>query len=344
VLILFTALPTQETFASPARSWSVHESQQPIGLPVSKARQLEFVSKVNGHRYAIRVALPLTKAPNEGYAVLYVLDGYWYFASATELVRMVLSDPVSNAVVVGIGYPEDPPFIKKVLAQRGPLPSSLAGLPLRWSAPFLERGYDLTPSADDSSLAAETVPGSPPWRSANVGGVDEFLKVIETEIKPRIANLTHINRSNQAIFGHSFGGLAVLHALFVEPDAFRTFIIASPSIWWNNKAVLADEGTFSKEVTTGRAQPRVLLTVGSEESTPQKLLDSWGLDQSAYETLLRKDRMVENVRELFARLKTLQGGPNFRVEAEIFEKEGHAASPWAALSRGVPFAFLDKAL
>jgi ferri-bacillibactin esterase len=64
-----------------------------------------------------------------------------------------------------------------------------------------------------------------------VGHVDEFLKTIESEVKLRAAALAPIDRANQAPVGHSFGVLAALHALFVEPNAFRAFIIASISAW-----------------------------------------------------------------------------------------------------------------
>ena len=48
------------------------------------------------------------------------------------------------------------------------------------------------------------------------GDADAFLRVIEKEIKPGVEALVPINRSNQALFGHSDGGLAVVHALFTR--------------------------------------------------------------------------------------------------------------------------------
>jgi predicted alpha/beta superfamily hydrolase len=307
---------------------------------IPNTRNFEFVSKINGHRYRISVSIPFTAAPRKGYAALYVLDGYWYFASATEVVR-VLGNP-ANVVVVGIGYPEDSAYLEHVRAERAPvMPAYFNGMPLQRSAPFLERTYDLTLPASDKDLAAQTLPGTPQDKSRNVGGLDDFLKVIETEVKPRVAAMVPIDATNQALFGHSLGGLATLHALFAEPKAFRAFLIASPSIWWNNKEVLADEGRFAAAVTSGEAAPRALVTVGGEESTPQKLPASWGIDQKAADASLRKSRMVENASELVARLSALHGKAGYRVEGVVFDKESHSASPWSALSRGIPFAFAD---
>jgi len=313
------------------------------GTPISvrKTQQMEFVSKVNGHRYSISVALPFEAAPAEGYGVLYVLDGYAYFGSATEIARSFGNTP-GTVVVVGIGYPEDPAYTKKVLEERGPVPAYFANLPPWRSAPMLERNYDLTLPATDAELEAQRLPGpgTPKQKSTNFGGVDAFLKTIETEIKPRVEALAHIDRTNQALFGHSYGGLATLHALFVEPNAFRTFIVASPSIWYNNRAVLADEPKFAAAVRSGQAQPRVLVTMGGDEDVAVKFPKEWGIDEAGAKAYYQKVRMVENGRELVTRLQALHGGPGYLVESyAVFDKESHAAAPWSALARGVPFAF-----
>lgn len=324
-------------------AWAEHSgaTQLATGVATSEVsipntRRLDFVSHVNGHRYALDVALPFEPPPPQGYGVLYVLDGYKYFASATEVVRVL----GQGAVVVGIGYPDDPAYFQKILTRRGPIPTYLADLPAAESAPALERTYDLTLPASEAELEAQNLIHAPRQKSGNVGGVDDFLKIIETEVKPRIAALAPVDPANQALFGHSFGGLATLHALFVEPDAFRTFIIASPSIWWNNREVLADEYKFTTVINSGQATPRVLVTMGSEESTPYRFPASWGIDPADARATIYRDRMVENGRELVARLKALHGAPGYVVENyAVFDKEAHSVAAWSALARGVPFAF-----
>jgi predicted alpha/beta superfamily hydrolase len=308
-------------------------------VSIPGTRRIEFVSRVNGHLYEITLAFPFTRAPLTGYPVLYVLDGYWYFASATEAVRLVAAG--SNVLVVGIGYPDDRVYVQHVLAERGPLPDVLKDRPPSRGFQFLEREYDLTLPASDADLATQTFPGDPQLRGQNVGGLDDFLKIIETEIKPRVAALAHIDPANQALFGHSLGGLATLHALFTEPNAFRTFIIGSPSIWWNNREVLADEERFAAAVRAGEASPRVLVTMGSEESSiPPKS----GADQSVIAAFYRRTRMVENGAELVEKLKKLRGNAGYRVDGyALFDKEAHSEAAWSALARGIPFAFGDDA-
>jgi uncharacterized protein len=115
--------------------------------------------------------------------------------------------------------------------------------------------------------------------------------VLETEIKPKVAATIRVNAAEQALFGHSIAGLAVLRALFTEPTAFRTFIAASPSIWWNADAVLTDERKFGTVVESGRASPRVHITVGADEpdspNPPQSFIASLPPDKSATLTYVK---------------------------------------------------------
>jgi predicted alpha/beta superfamily hydrolase len=195
--------------------------------------------------------------------------------------------------------------------------------------------------ATDRELDSQREISGPGLKSELVGHVDDYLKMIETEFKPRIAAMVHINPKNQALFGDSLRGLATLHALLVEPNAFRTFIIGSPSIWWNNKAVLADEPKFAMAVTSGKASPRVIVTMGSEESTPPNPVPaSWKTTYAALAASLKNSRMVENGRDFVAWLKSVHGSPGYVVaDYKPFEDLDHGAASWAALARGIPFAF-----
>lgn len=268
--------------------------------------------------------------------MLYVLDGDLYFGSAVEAVRVYAPE----VAVVGVGYPKDESYIKGVLERHSHIPAYISDQPASRTIAYLERLYDLTLPASDEVLASD-FDKTIRIRAGDVGGLDAFLKVLETEIKPRIAELAPIDSSNQAIFGHSAGGLAVLHALFVAPGGFRSFIAASPSIWWSRKAVLAGEAQFSAAVRAGAAAPRILMTMGGEEETPDpKYAAKFGLDLAEEAARLHKHRMVENARELTARLRALRGSGAFEVEEyAIFPRQRHNIAAWPALGRAVSFAF-----
>ena len=96
------------------------------------------------------------------------------------------------------------------------------------------RTLDLTPPTDPANLPVGMPNG---WGAT--GGNDAFLSFLVDELKPAIAKAMVVDPSRQALFGHSLGGLFVLHALFVRSDSFDTYIAGSPSIWWGKKAILA---------------------------------------------------------------------------------------------------------
>lgn len=64
-----------------------------------------------------------------------------------------------------------------------------------------------------------------------------------------------VNRQSQMLFGHSLGGLFALWNYSQKP-LFRAFAAISPSIWWNNHALLQQ---------TPKEQHPVFLAVGENE-------------------------------------------------------------------------------
>lgn len=308
----------------------------PRPITIAKTDRIDFRSDVNGRRYSLSIGLPFAKVPERGFPVLYVLEGNFYFATAVEAARAC----APQVLVVGIGYPDDEAYLETVLQRRRPLPPWLEDEPLVAAAATFERLYDLSLPTSDEALGAFPVPGVA-LSSRDVGGLAQFLKIIEAEVKPRIDAFAATDLANQAIFGHSLGGLAVLHALFTNPNAFRTFIAASPSIWWDEKAVLAGESKFAQAVEIGTASPRVLITMGSEEETANPhCAAQLGIEFEQLVKRLREARMVENARELTQRLKALRGSGAFEVEEyALFAKQDHGISVWPALGRAISFAF-----
>ncbi len=228
----------------------------PAEVSIANTRKIDLVSSVNGHSYTITVALPSEPAPSKGYRVIYVLDGYGYFGAMTEAVRANRNAP--GTIVVGIGYPDTAAFVRGVIDRHGPLPAASAKAPRFMAAVGVERLYDMTLPATDEELADQSIAGLMEPKARDVGGLDDFLKTVEVDIKPRVAALAKVDLADQTLFGHSLGGLAVVHALFTTPNAFRTFVAASPSIWWNHEKVLKGEAAFASKVTAGAVHPRVL--------------------------------------------------------------------------------------
>jgi predicted alpha/beta superfamily hydrolase len=121
----------------------------------------------------------------------------------------------------------------------------------------------------------------------------------------------------------------VLRQLFRNPSAFQTYIAASPSISWNNQAVLADEGSFSQEAKAGKLHLKLLITSAELEQyrgTDPKQLE-WA----------QRSRMVDNASDLAGRLKLL-APEDVAVDYVLFPGEYHFSVSLACLGRGLCFA------
>jgi predicted alpha/beta superfamily hydrolase len=273
-------------------------AQTGVPFTLARATQYDMTSQVNRQTYRISVSTPFNAQPDMAYPVVYLLDGNQYFATATEIITRLsylrTADSAAPAIIVGIGYPTDDP-----------------GEVIR------RRAFDLTPS----------VPRTPVPGITTAGGGDAFLRVIEEEIKPFVMSRYRIDRNRQTIYGQSIGGLMVLRVLFRNPTAFSTYIISSPSIWWNTREVLADEEAFSKRARAGELRLKVLLTSAGEEQYR-------GNDPK----LLAADRrMVDDASDLAARLARLNPS-NVVVVRTIFDGETHGSVPPSSLTRGLRVA------
>lgn len=160
------------------------------------------------------------------------------------------------------------------------------------------------------------------------GGADRFLAFIEARVKPAIAALAPVDTQRQALIGHSFGGLFVLHALFSSPGRFQCYIAGSPSIWWNERAILASEARFAAREPRGIA-PRLLITVGGQEQTVDHRTSPERAER------LRLARMIENAGEMAARLAA---SSRVASESTVFDGENHISVIPAMIARAIPFA------
>jgi len=210
-----------------------------ISAPIPGTVQFDFASDKGSEPHRIFLYTPPGEAPAEGWPVLYLLDGNAVIATAVEALRAqapyTLGTGIHFGVVVAIGYPTDEAY------------------------DGTRRSWDLAPPPGQSY--PPYVEGGPELRT---GGADHFLAFIEHELKPEIARRVPINENRQSIFGHSFGGLFVLHALFNKPDLFSAWISASPAIWWEGGGIITRAEEF---VANPKGEGRVLLLVGEYEQT-----------------------------------------------------------------------------
>jgi uncharacterized protein len=204
---------------------------------IDSTQSFDFVSRITGESYEVTVYVPEGKAPPAGYPTLYLLDGETVFGTFVNAVSNEGSvNEIEPAVVVGI--------------DSGP-----GERPAR-------RTFDFTPldlTAEEKKVVVDLGP-NPPF-----GGYENFLKVIQEEIKPRITHLATVDRHRDILFGWSLGGQFVVHTMLTHPETFSTYVALSPSLWRSNKFVFTEVHGFEEKITSTGRRVNLWLGVGSLE-------------------------------------------------------------------------------
>lgn len=292
---------------------AVAERAEPVWSPVvvPGALSTELQARHSGHRYRLFVSVPSTPPPAQGFPVLYVLDGNASFPIAAWVARSLERrhqvTGQTPPLVVGLGYPGNADF--DVVARR--------------------RDYTIAAGIESASQPAIQPASDSAGSEGGQGGAEAFLDFLEQEVKPLVAQRHPVNPERQALFGHSFGGLLVLHALFTRPRSFTTYLASSPSIWWQDRQVLRE---IPGQVPDCRGcRPQVQISVGAlEDRTPP------GRHSPEVLALLASRPMVSEARRL---AQDLQARPDWaqRVVYHELAGEDHGYVWMPALARGMDF-------
>ncbi|MCZ8113253.1 MAG: alpha/beta hydrolase [Betaproteobacteria bacterium] len=281
------------------------------------ARQLDFHSTIRQRDYRLLISTPGKPAPPGGHPVVYLIDGNLHFGIAVDTMRVQACWPdMRDAVIVGIGYPTD--RVAEALGLRmqdltTPITEAMAQVPWYRRMPPPVRGY---------------------------GHLDDYLRMLDEEVKPRVAAVAPIDANDQALMGHSLGGLTTLHALFRRTASFQHFVAIAPSIWWNHREVLQHEAGFVQRVRAGEVRARVLVSVGGLESTvryPSVGAEKLPASKEEFQQMVDFCRMVPDAEELGARLAAEQR-PGFTVQTVVHAGDDHNMVPPAGIARGIRFA------
>jgi len=282
-----------------------------IPTAIPGAVEFDVTSTTNGRTYRIFVYQPVVPPPEAGYPVITLSDGNMNFPIAAAMAAMFAFQG-GQALIVGVGY-----------ATTNPLEL------------MFKRTRDLTPPTPIEAIRPQ--PGLPSPVAENFGGDAEFLDFLLDELRPLIAAQWPIDPARQTLYGFSLGGLFTLNALFARPSAFSVFVASSPSIWWHDRALLASEADFARRIEAGEATPRVLITIGGGEQTLPRRLPPGYTEESLGE-LMTSARMVDNARELGARLAALKGADGYVARFHQFDGEDHLTAMAGSIARALDFA------
>ncbi|PCI53259.1 MAG: hypothetical protein COB36_12515 [Alphaproteobacteria bacterium] len=253
-------------------------SPTPPEFPNTETRIINAQNPTNS--YKLFIFKPDTPAPENGYPVIYLLDGNSVFGSMVyEVKRRTALKYGDPAIVVAIGYPEED----------------------AWNA---RRGRDLTPwppatpPSEETSEKNKIIPG----------GADDFLTIIETQIIPAVEGDYDINPNRRTLAGHSYGGLFTLHAFFKKTGLFQNYAATSPSIWYAPERVFKELDAYAIQHHKTPDTARLYIMVGGCEETPDQC-DPFipAASPEMAQWIIHIGKMVTNAATLYDKLHAVRG-------------------------------------
>lgn len=166
---------------------------------------LTFTSADGERHYRVTLAIPKAVPPANGFPVFYMLDGN--AALATLVDKNLITLAKAPKVLVFIAHDNGKDF------------------------DFTARAYDYTPPTD--GIAEDALDSE-----RKNGGADAYFSLIQDDIMTAVNQLTTIDETRQTLWGHSYGGLFVLYALYTKPLIFEHYIASAPSLWWGGSRIL----------------------------------------------------------------------------------------------------------
>lgn len=195
----------------------------PYELPRSSVIELE--EKSSGRIYPLFIQLPPSYAASTGqtYPVIYLTDAHYSFPIVSGAMRFPMNSGVmQHAIIVAVSY------------EKG-------------SAGSNSRIRDFTPTVAKA------------WKQ-ETGNAKGHMVFLRDTVMPFIENSYRASKTDRTFVGNSLGGLFGAYVLLTEPDLFSNYILGSPSVWFDDSAIL--NTSFSKPQT----KIKVYLSVGEYET------------------------------------------------------------------------------
>ena len=245
---------------------------------------IELTDPITKHRYPIFIKTPpsYAKEPDKRFPVIYLTDALYSFQLASGATRFPMNSGVmEEAILVGISYQK---------GSKGPA----------------SRIRDYTPSTDNS------------WRY-ETGKASTHTRFITETLIPHITQ--HYRSNDQRTFvGNSLGGLFGAYILFNQPETFTSYIIGSPSVWFNKEDILSRKA----QPITGKPIS-VYLAVGAMERP------EFG----------QQHDMVSGAKKLQKKLIN-EYGENINLKVNVIAEANHATAFPPTLIQGLDWLYGRK--
>ena len=241
----------------------------------------------SGVEHHVTTATPLRYPSLESAPLILCLDGAWTSGTVRDATRiMSMSAETPEPIVVGLSFTD-----------------------ASMSAYLRSRAQWFTPT----QWVPPAIVGVKDLHAEQAGQALTYLAFIRDQVLPRLEQDFRIGE--RWLVGHSFSGLFGLRALLTEPSLFQKYLLASPSIWWDRRAILEVERAYA--AANDDLDAAVFMTAGEHEG------------------MLGDDfNMAGNVIELADRLVG-HGFPSLRLHHQVLPGESHSSTIGAAVSHGL---------
>lgn len=258
------------------------------------------VSSPDGQRnWHVYLAIPKASVPEAGFPSFWMLDG--------------------NAALMDL----DSPLLEELGAQTVPL-----------VLVFLSHESDLR--IDTAARYRDYTPTMLPPETAGLtefvtGGADALLEVIERTIRPQINQRVKLHSHHQSLWGHSLGGVFVLHTLFTRTGAFQNYIAGSPSMWWGEGAPAIEAKRFAMH-NAGHTVSAAVHVGEREQSRGSRPPRNASNPRVSAMLDLRRSVPPDSAKKL---VEDLQDVPNVQISYREFPDLGHGEMFRASLEAGL---------
>ncbi|MEW6997409.1 alpha/beta hydrolase [Colwelliaceae bacterium BS250] len=239
-----------------------------IPFEIPRSTVIELKEPATDRTYPLFIKLPRSYSsnPDRKYPVIYLTDSWYSFQTVSGATRFPMnSGAMEEAIIVAISY------------SKGSQGAS-------------SRIRDYTPrKTSDWKMETGNAPG--------------HAKFIRDLVFPYIETKFRADPLQRTFIGNSLGGLFGAYMLFNNPDMFSSYIIGSPSVWFNDDYIL------SAAVIKSETPIKVYISVGSLEKP------EFG----------GREDMVSGAKKLAVKIAE-QSGANISLKFSIIEGARHATS------------------
>lgn len=253
------------------------------GFEIPRSKTVELTETSTKRVYPIFIKLPRSYQSNKDkkYPVIYLMDAWYSFQIASGATRFPMnSGEMDEAIIVGVSYSK---------GSKGPS----------------SRIRDYTPSK------------STRWK-LQTGNAEGHAKFIRETVFSYIEANYRTKPLKRTFVGNSLGGLFGAYILFEHPSMFSSYILGSPSVWFDNNHILNLRITKPKLPTP----IKVYLSVGSLEQP------NFG----------EREDMVNGAKQLAEKIKASYGDDTF-LKFSIIEGARHATAFPTTLIQGLDWIY-----